>query len=126
MTGKLKKLVFVALTTAAITAIIPAGTASAINTVDCPRQGSTEFVRLDALDPAGSGSFTACFANAGEMPVTTISAPYAWARYIWTGNNRVQWYGDGRWQPDTPIDKWTTFSWPHYPGGVKIEAIRIL
>ena len=52
-----------------------------------------------------------------------------WLTRIWTGNNRVQWYGDGRWQPDPPvgvINKWTVFSWPNHPGGVSIDVIRIL
>ncbi|MEV5646504.1 beta/gamma crystallin domain-containing protein [Streptomyces flaveolus] len=94
-----------------------ATSASAINGVDC---GPAEFLKLQVHD--GAWGFEWCFANAGEYPFATI----LWATKIETGNNRVQWFGDGRWQPAQPIEKWTTFTWPNYPGGVRIDRIRIL
>lgn len=66
-------------------------------------------------------------ANAGTANLFDVIAARAlWATKIWAGNNRVQWYGDGRWRPDQPIDKWTAPYWPNYPDGVRTEAIRIL
>lgn len=63
-----------------------------------------------------------CYANAGEDHFNSTW----WVTRIQTGNNRVQWYGDGDWQPAQPIGKWTDFRWPNHPGGVHITAIRIL
>lgn len=52
---------------------------------------------------AGHSSRDLCFANAG-----TISLPgNSWITRVSTGNNRVQWFGDARWQPDAGINKWT-------------------
>lgn len=70
-----------------------------------------------------SGDF--CFANAGEGPLDSGPGTF-WVTRIWTGNNRVQWYGDGKWQPDEPIEKGVPFTFPNHPGGVAVEQIRIL
>lgn len=126
MTGKLKKLVLVALATVGVIAGTNCGTASAIDTVPC---GNSEFTSLDfhlSPDPIGN-KYIVCFANAGTVTLFDPAAARAfWADKIWTGNNRVQWFGDGRWQPEQPIGKYTAMYWPNYPGGVRIEAIRIL
>ncbi|WP_410566227.1 hypothetical protein [Amycolatopsis sp. cmx-4-61] len=60
------------------------------------------------------------------MSIETLLKNPVWITELWTGNNRVQWHGDGRWQPETPIAKRTAFTWPNHPGGVKIDQIRIL
>lgn len=127
MTGKFKKLVVIALATVGMVAGTMSGSASAINTVPC---GNSEFASVDfhlGNDITGNKYIT-CFANAGTAHFRSDpGAPYTyWADKIWTGNNRVQWYGDGRWQPDQPIGKYTAMSWPNHPGGVRIEALRIL
>lgn len=66
-----------------------------------------------------------CYANAGEANLPIFKGNW----FVWeirTGNNRVQWYGDGRWQPANPINKWTTYGFPNHPGGVRIQAVRIV
>ncbi|KAF2775112.1 secreted oxidoreductase [Streptomyces sp. OM5714] len=68
--------------------------------------------------------YTNCYANAGAA--ADFGMGTNWVTRISTGNNRVQWYGDGRWQPATPIAKNTVYQWPNHPGGVRIDAIRIL
>ncbi|WP_280855146.1 MULTISPECIES: beta/gamma crystallin domain-containing protein [unclassified Streptomyces] len=87
--------------------------------IDGPRECGPEFLQV-TVHPADNASSTYCYANAGEASL------YGWATRISTGNNRVQWYGDGRWQPEQPIGKWTVFTWPNHPGGVWISKIRIL
>ncbi|WP_307826682.1 beta/gamma crystallin domain-containing protein [Streptomyces pactum] len=109
---------------AAVTLTVAPQSASAINTVEC--NDNSEFLLVDWHNDYGGGwsDYHFCFANAGEWSFERPGTQ--WVDKIWTGNNRVQWYGDGRWQPATPIDKWTTFNWPNHPGGVRIEKIRIL
>jgi hypothetical protein len=75
-------------------------------------------------------SFDRCFANGGTASLTSdigqgLAIP-AWVTQISTGNNRVQWYGDGKWQPATPIPMFTIFRWPNHPHGVSADAIRIV
>lgn len=62
-----------------------------------------------------------CFADSGTETLGNV-----WVDKISTGANYVQWYGDGRWQPEVPLEPWTIFTWPNHPGGVRLEAIRIL
>lgn len=119
---KLKKLAAVALATFAMTAAIPAGSASAIGKVDC---GNREYLRVEYHYATGN-NFTDCFANAGSWRIYDQFGRSVWVTEIWTGNNRVQWNGDGRWQPDNPIGRYTSFTWPNTPGGVKLDEIRIL
>jgi hypothetical protein len=125
LTGKLKKLVLIALATAGMVTGTMSGSASAIDTVPC---GNGEFASLDLHRSFDSNRYIICFANSGTANLRNDpGAPSVyWADKIWTGNNRVQWYGDGRWQPDQPIDKYTAMFWPSFPGGVRIEALRIL
>jgi len=105
--------------------ILAPQSASAIDMVEC--NGISEYVHMDMHYNYNFGwSVTRpCFANSGEHSFEVSGRTY-WVDEIWTGNNRVQWYGDGKWQPETPIGKWTTFNWPNYPGGVRIDKIRIL
>ena len=122
MARKLKKLAAIALVTLAMTVAIPAGSALAINEVDC---NNNEYLRVAYHYTTGS-SYTRCFANAGSRRLYDQFNRSVWVTEIWTGNNRVQWNGDGRWQPENPIDRWTAFTWPNNPGGVKLDEIRIL
>ncbi|GGL86120.1 hypothetical protein GCM10010095_83610 [Streptomyces anthocyanicus] len=110
-----------ALATLALSASFAAVTttqAAAINQVGC---SSNQFLKVTSHD--SWSETTRCFANAGESGYGAGN----WATRISTGNNRVQWYGDGRWQPATPIAKNTIFTWPNTQGkAVRIDAIRIL
>lgn len=126
MKQRAKRAVLTALTTFAATAAFTVATttpAFAINYVNC---GPSDYLTLSGHTYYGGSwwKWTQCFANGGEA---SINGPGSqWADRISTGNNRVQWYGDGRWQPATPIGKNTVFTWPNYPGGVSINAIRIV
>ena len=115
-----KRAALAALSSAAVMASLTIGatSASAINQVPC----GPEFLKI-TVHRHDAASSNWCYANAGE---DHINFPDWWVTRIETGNNRVQWYGDGRWQPANPIGKWTTFTWPNHPGGVRIDAIRIL
>jgi hypothetical protein len=117
-----KRLALTVLAAAAMTAAIPAGVASAMDQVPC---NNNEFTRV-TVHPSNFPSQNLCFANAGSMEIRTLFGNPIWVTEIWTGNNRVQWFGDGRWQPETPIGKWTTFTWPNHPGGVRLDEVRIL
>ncbi|MGW2595904.1 beta/gamma crystallin domain-containing protein [Streptomyces sp. NPDC001515] len=110
---------------AAASLIVVPNPAFAIDSVEC--YNIDEYTHLHWHHDYGSGftAFHQCFANAGEYSNFRPGGTN-WVDKIWTGNNRVQWYGDGKWQPATPIDKWTTFTWPNHPGGVRIDAIRIV
>lgn len=123
MARKLKKLAATALATIAMAAAIPAGSAFAIDEVSC--NNNSEYLWVSYHYTAGS-SFTRCFANAGSRRIYDQFSRSVWVTEIWTGNNRVQWNGDGRWQPDNPIDRRTKFTWPNSPGGVRLDEIRIL
>lgn len=125
MISKLKKLAMVAVATVGMMAWTTSGSASAASQVPC---NNSEFVKLSfhyGLDPTGN-KFIICFANAGDIVLFDQYARAFWADQIWTGNNRVQWFGDGRWQPAQPIGKNTAMSWPNHPGGVRIEKLRIV
>ncbi|SDP43185.1 Beta/Gamma crystallin [Lentzea jiangxiensis] len=120
MSRKGAKLAATVLATAAITAALPAASAFAINQVSC---NNNEFVKV-TWHHGGGKNIDQCFANAGTY--NSSFGPDAWVVKISTGNNRVQWLGDNRWQPAAPINKWTSFTWPNHPGGVRIAAIRIV
>lgn len=107
-----------ALTTFAVTAsVIGATGAFAISPVVC---GPSDYLHIQAHGSGWGGD--ACYANAGQISYSNGS----WLTYISTGNNLVQWYGDGRWQPATPIPKNTVYTFPNNPGGVSFTAIKIL
>lgn len=115
-----RKTIFASLISATMAAaLVGAGTssASAIDPVSCDSKDYLQVQYHDFL-----GNRTACFANGGAY----IFDAEGWATKIYTGNNNVQWFGDGRWQPDTPIGKWTTITWPNNPGGVRIDGVRIV
>ncbi|MGW2640069.1 beta/gamma crystallin domain-containing protein [Streptomyces sp. NPDC001348] len=117
-----KRAALAATTTLALTASLTAVTATdafAIDKVDC---GRSDFVQVTWHIGGGGYSPDVCFANAGE----TGLGGSTWIDRISTGNNRVQWFGDGVWQPAGGIDKWTVMTFPNHPGGVKATWIRIL
>ncbi|MEV5646519.1 beta/gamma crystallin domain-containing protein [Streptomyces flaveolus] len=106
--------------TALLTSLsVGATSASAIDPVPC----GPEFLKIQ-IHYDNSAWGWQCFANAGEYGLSPVIQ--AWVTRIETGNNRVQWYGDGRWQPAQPIEKWTTYTWPNYSGGVRIDTIKIV
>ncbi|WP_199442890.1 beta/gamma crystallin domain-containing protein [Umezawaea beigongshangensis] len=104
---------------AAITTALPAGNAFAINQVSC---NNNEFVKI-TYHMGSDRNIDQCFANGGTY---NRFGQDAWVVRIWTGNNRVQWLGDNRWQPATAIGKQTSFTWPNHSGGVRMAAIRII
>ncbi|MEV0675402.1 hypothetical protein AB0I60_02650 [Actinosynnema sp. NPDC050436] len=116
-----KRAVIAALAAIPVMAALPAATATAaplpINRVSCNRD---DFLWVYAHQRGPQ--FIHCYANGG----TAHYPGGTWLDRIWTGNNRVQWFGDGRWQPATPIGKNTDFRFPNHPGGVRMEAIRIV
>jgi len=128
MNQNVKRAVLSALTLATVSLpLATASPASAINTVPCKlRKDYVKVTYHKGLLSGRSDRFVVCFANAGESPSFSSSTLKAWVDEISTGNNRVQWYGDGRWQPNRPINKWTIFIWPNHPGGVRLDRIRIL
>ncbi|WP_128377434.1 beta/gamma crystallin domain-containing protein [Streptomyces cavernae] len=118
-----KRAALAATTTLALTASLTAVTeadAFAMNKVDC---GRSDFVQVTWHDGGVGYSPDLCFANAGQV---LLPGGHAWIHRISTGNNRVQWFGDGRWQPADGINKWTVMTFPNNPGGVRAEWIRIL
>ncbi len=125
MNQNVKRAVLSALTLATVSLpLATASPASAINVVPCGRR---DYLKVTFHIGISSNRQVLCFANAGETPIP-VGGPRrkVWVDQISTGNNRVQWYGDGRWQPNRPINKWTIFSWPNHPGGVRLQWIRIL
>lgn len=128
-----RKIVSPVMTAAMIAALVvgAAPRASAMDVVPCD---NSEFVKIDwhASYPAETGNVEECYANGGEIyrwgdpNDNSWSAGKDWVTSIWTGNNRVQWYGDGRWQPDGGINPWTSFGWSNHPGGVEIKGLRII
>ncbi|BBC29440.1 hypothetical protein SGFS_007340 [Streptomyces graminofaciens] len=126
MNQKAKRVVLSALTAVMAAASLTVATttqASAINLVSC---NSGDFLQVGGHTSIGAGvveHWKNCYANAGEASIDALGTQ--WVDYISTGNNRVQWHGDGRWQPDSPINKWTYFVWGNNPGGVRIDAIKI-
>ncbi|GAA3100249.1 hypothetical protein [Streptosporangium carneum] len=123
MTSTLRRALTVAAAAAAAAAAlaIPATPAFAIDEVPC---GRSDFASVKYHETPGQ-SHEVCFANSGEANLDNWAAS-EWLHEIWTGNNRVQWYGDGRWQPEGGINKWTRFTFPNNPGGVSFTKIRIL
>ncbi|GAA3074979.1 beta/gamma crystallin domain-containing protein [Streptosporangium carneum] len=115
-----KQAVLTALTAVmATTALaVTAPAAHAITPLACGNR--TDLLKVTYHDLDG-GKRDICFANAG----TYTFYNYAWLHEIKTGNNRVQWYGDGKWQPAYIIPKWTTYNFPNHPGGVRINKIWI-
>ncbi|BBC29438.1 hypothetical protein SGFS_007320 [Streptomyces graminofaciens] len=128
MTRRAKRLALSALTAvmaAASLTVATAPQASAINEVPCNRP---DFLWVQGhSDPVPVNPYwTTCYANAGEAKIDPNTGLRDWVTTIATGNNRVQWHGDDRWQPNAPIEKWVTFTWPNHPDGVRIDHIRIL
>ncbi|MBB5958440.1 hypothetical protein FHS29_005048 [Saccharothrix tamanrassetensis] len=124
MAGKLRKLASAALAAIAVTVAVPGGSAWAIDNVPC---NNDNFLRITLHHIGGDDrKYDLCYANPGTAGGWEPEWQRTWITRIWTGNNRVQWYGDGRWQPEQPIGKYTSFTWPNHPGGVRIDQIRIV
>jgi hypothetical protein len=114
--------------TAVALAVVPTGNASAatnkphIDTVPC---GPPDYLQVwyhEGNDvPRGE---TICFANAGTE--TFDCGPVGcWLDAFSTGANVVQYEADGRWQPDTPVGRYTYFTFPNHPGGVNLQGMKI-
>jgi hypothetical protein len=113
-----KRAAFGALTTFAMAATLTVATtpqAFAIAPVPCNR---SDYLWINIHEPY----VNLCFAQAGTISIESGK----WLTRISTGNNRVQWHGDGKWQPANPIGKNTIYTFPNHPGGVHIDNIRIL
>jgi hypothetical protein len=124
MNQNVKRAVLSALTLATVSLpLATASPASAINRVPC---GPRDYLKVTFHQRLSTKRYVWCYANAGETYVRFGLRQELWVDKISTGNNRVQWYGDGRWQPNRPINKWTIFSWPNHPGGVRLQWLRIL
>ncbi|WP_030542201.1 beta/gamma crystallin domain-containing protein [Streptomyces albus] len=124
--NKAKRLVLSTLATAMAAASLTVATptqASAINLVDCNGRSDLLKVSWHYIFGGGWNAHHVCFANAGEHDFDVPGTE--WLDNLSTGNNVVQWYGDGRWQPGTPIGKWTYYDFPTV-GSVKLDKIRIL
>lgn len=121
---RITKTISAALTSAAMAAALAGLTTTSAYAIDQVPCNSSEYVYVLFHQNADRDD-EACFANGGEHWIGDSDYD-PWATKIWTGNNRVQWFGDDRWQPDKPIEKWTTFTWPNNPGGVDMEEIRIV
>lgn len=109
---------------AAASLVIAPQSASAISEVPC---NTDEYLHVEyhvQVDDFRIRDYHRCFALKGTV-VIDHGGP-AWVTKIWTGKNRAQWYGDGRWQPSIPIDRETLQHWPNHPGGVRLDAIHIL
>ncbi|MER6406908.1 beta/gamma crystallin domain-containing protein [Streptomyces viridosporus] len=119
-----KRAALAALTTVSLTASLMAATATNASAIDIVPCGNREYLHVTAHLGSTTRDENFCYANAGQSPVGGVQD--YWVTRIWTGNNRVQWYGDGRWQPEQPIGKYTEMTWPNHPGGVRAYRIRIL
>lgn len=89
-----------------------------MDSVDCT---SGDYLRVWYHDE--DGAMNDCFANGGEQD---FNYGNFYLDFFWTGNNRVQFKSDGRWQPDEPVGPFVHYNFPNHPGGVKLEAIRIV
>lgn len=98
---------------------IAAQASTLINEVPC---GRNDFLRIKYHKSDGPHR-EVCFANAGEWRLRENGK--FWVTEIHTGNNRVQWSGDGRYQPANPINKWTSYGFPNHPGGVDFGGVKI-
>lgn len=96
--------------------------ASAMDVVPCPGTTHSEFVEVTAHIQGDDGNVGhPCYANGGEYD---YPAGVNWVvTDIWTGNNRVQYFADGRWQPDQPFDKNTDHD---LGAGVVVQKLRIV
>ncbi|WP_033294957.1 hypothetical protein [Amycolatopsis jejuensis] len=126
--SKLKRSAVVTIAAAALMGIGPIATADASTLISEIPCNSSEYTKI-SVHSARDGRREYCYANGGEMNLPRsplLPTMTWWLHEIHTGNNRVQWFGDGRWQPSNPIGKNTTYTFPNHPGGVKIEKIRIV
>lgn len=117
-----KRAALTVLTTAIVAATLTGVASTSALAIDGVPCDSNDFVKL-TLHRGDQGSYDNCYANGGEMD---FDVGDLWLTHIHTGNNHVQWFGDGRWQPDTPIPPNTEFGWDNHPGGVSVEKIRIV
>lgn len=124
MKQTVKRAVVAALTTFAVSASLTIATAPEAFAIDIVPCGQSDYLQVTAHLGGTSRDEDFCYANAGEHSLGGVDD--YWGTRISTGNNEVQFYADGRWQPDTPIGKNTVFTFPNHPGGVRIQAIRIL
>lgn len=98
--------------------------ASAMNIVACT---GSEFTQATMHYPNSTGNGSddgrPCFANGGEWVVKdAFGSDSMVLTHIWTGNNRVQYFADGRWQPDQPFDKNHDYDVPN----ALIQKLRIV
>jgi len=73
---------------AVMAAVVPTGTAHAIDRVNC---GPSDYLQIWYHFPLGETK-TRCFANKGYYDFTTVSEGVVWVEKISTGNNAVRFY----------------------------------
>ncbi|MEV7010628.1 beta/gamma crystallin domain-containing protein [Streptosporangium sp. NPDC051022] len=118
---KITKQVFLTALTSVLATSVLAVTAPAAHAITPLACGNRTDLLKVTYHTSTHGKRDLCFANAG----TATFGGDTWLHEIKTGNNRVQWFGDGKWQPAYIIDKWTTYSFPNHPGGVRMDKIWI-
>ncbi|HEX4224284.1 MAG TPA: beta/gamma crystallin domain-containing protein [Pseudonocardiaceae bacterium] len=126
MLSKIAKTTLAAAAIAGSVMLVP-GTASAapaspdINSVPC---GNSQFLEVYwHADNNPVQSNETCLANRGTWDFSCFST--CWLDKLSTGNNRVEYFGDGRWNPSSPIGKNTIYTFPHFPGGVEMDSVQI-
>ncbi|ONI82943.1 hypothetical protein ALI144C_17975 [Actinosynnema sp. ALI-1.44] len=123
MVRTVKRVALALVASIAMVGVVPAGTAFAMNEVNCANNNDFLWV---SVHWASGPNVTYCFANAGTVNMRDKWGRPGWLVRFWTGNNTVQWHGDGRWQPSSAVGKWTTYEFPNHPGGVQMDSISIL
>jgi hypothetical protein len=126
--SKIAKITLAVLAVAGFVMFIPANASAApagpaINSVPC---GNSQFLEVywHAENNAPRSNET-CLANGGTWEFQCTPGP-CWLDEISTGNNRVQYFGDDTWNPASPIGKNTVYTFPHFPGGVEFDAVKIV
>lgn len=112
-------------------------TASTIHAAPCDGRSDFLKIRLHFTPEFSLGKANPdqdwCLADAGTFPINDNPIIKAtggtyWVTQISSGNNRVQFKADGRWQPDNAdfIAPNTIYEFPNHPGGARIGEVRIL
>jgi hypothetical protein len=92
--------------------------------VECRSNNDFTKIRVHSVSWGGGPQYNQCFANAGEFnDLDPTGGGNLRLHSLWTGNNNVEWLGDGSWSISIP--KWSARSY-NDPAGVRIDGIRIL
>lgn len=109
-----KRIGFGAAVVLALTLLVPAQAAHAIDYVNC--DGRADFLKITwNYDENGAW----CYANEGDA---SFFGPQQWASKISTGNNNILWKADGVWHF---LSRWHVLTFPTV-GTIHLESVRIL